>query len=141
MRGPEVFKNHRFALKMDVNGCHPCVCSLFQVIKHISTGLFVFKLPATCPHKKYITVTYFILHTSLCDTQHNGTISHKNHIGKQAIRAPKFSHIQRGSIFFFPCVLWCSCLTTFLYPGEFRSSDQTRPDSVPFHHHALQQGG
>jgi len=26
------------------NGYHACVCSLFQVIKHISTGLYVVKV-------------------------------------------------------------------------------------------------
>ena len=38
-------KNHRYPLK--ISGCHKCVCSLFQVIKHISTGLYVCELTST----------------------------------------------------------------------------------------------
>ena len=41
-----------YALKMGVNGCHTSVCSLFQVIKHISTGLYVYELTPMCSPKE-----------------------------------------------------------------------------------------
>ena len=41
-----------------------CVCSLFQVIKHISTALCVHELTSTCPSKN-VTGIFFILHKDL----------------------------------------------------------------------------
>ena len=40
-----------YALKMGVTTV-TCVCSLFQVIKHISTGLHVYLLTSTCAPNK-----------------------------------------------------------------------------------------
>jgi len=35
----KIFKNYRCPLCLE-NGCHTCICSLFQVMKDISTGLY-----------------------------------------------------------------------------------------------------
>jgi len=43
-----IFSN---TLKLAVNGCHKCVCNLFQVIKHISTDLYVYELTLIGPPK------------------------------------------------------------------------------------------
>ena len=48
------------------NGCHTCVCRLFQVIKHISAGLYVYELTYTCPSKQRETGKNVILHSALC---------------------------------------------------------------------------
>ena len=38
----KVFKNHRYCWLCSENWFHMCVCSLFQVIQHISTALCVY---------------------------------------------------------------------------------------------------
>ena len=47
-----------YALKMGV-------CSLFQVIKEISTGLYVYKLTSMSPPKQCVTGKHLILHKAL----------------------------------------------------------------------------
>ena len=51
----KVFQNHRYCKLCFENGCHSvmCVCSFFLVIKHISTGLYVYELTSTCPPNKF----------------------------------------------------------------------------------------
>ena len=39
--------------------CHTCVCSLFQVTKHISTGLYIYDLTSTRPPTKCLTGNIF----------------------------------------------------------------------------------
>ena len=65
------FKNHRYALKVGVNWCHTCVCSVCQVMKHISADLCVCKLTSTCPPHECVTGRK-ILHIDLQHTTGNG---------------------------------------------------------------------
>ena len=44
----KVFRNQTYCQLYLENECHVSVCSLFQVLKHISTGLYVYELPYTC---------------------------------------------------------------------------------------------
>ena len=60
-KSPKIIDIVSYALKMGANGCHTCICSLFQVIKHISTGLYqlyVYELASTCPPKKNVVQLY-----------------------------------------------------------------------------------
>ena len=54
----EGLQNHRNCQLYLENGCHMRVCSLLQVIKHISSGLYVRGLTSTCPPKDCVTSTF-----------------------------------------------------------------------------------
>ena len=51
----KVFQNGRYCQLCFENTCHIYVCGLFQVIRHISNGLYVnvCKLTSTCLPKMY----------------------------------------------------------------------------------------